>query len=50
MKQSTSGFEVSEYSDSLDLDEKNRLLKRWEDELADYSSTFIGRLIKEWIK
>ena len=43
-------FELSKYSNSLDLDEKNRLLKRWEDELADYSSAFIGRSIKEWIK
>ena len=43
-------FEVSEYSDSLDLDEKERLLKRWEDELADFSSAFIGRSFEDWIK
>ena len=43
-------FEVAEYSDSLDSDEKERLLKRWETELADFSSTFIGRSFEEWIK
>ena len=43
-------FEVSKYADSLDLDEKERLLKRWEDELADFSSAFIGQSIEDWIK
>ena len=43
-------FEVAEYSDSLDSDAKERLLKRWEAELADFSSAFIGRSFEEWIK
>jgi hypothetical protein len=43
-------FEVAEYSDSLDLDEQERLLKRREDELADFSSAFIGQSFEDWIK
>jgi hypothetical protein len=42
-------FEVTEFSDSLDLDEKDRLLKHWEAELADFSSAFIGRSFTEWL-
>ena len=42
-------FEVAEFSDSLDLDEKTRLLRRWEEELADFSSAFIGQSLKEWL-
>ena len=42
-------FELAEFSDSLDLDEKNRLLSRWEAELADFSSAFIGRSLTEWL-
>jgi hypothetical protein len=42
-------FELAEFSDSLDLDEKNRLLSRWEAELADFSSVFIGRSLTEWL-
>jgi hypothetical protein len=42
-------FELAEFSDSLDLDEKNRLLSRWKAELADFSSVFIGRSLIEWL-
>jgi hypothetical protein len=42
-------FELAEFSDSLDLDEKDRLLRRWEAELADFSSAFIGRSLTEWL-
>jgi hypothetical protein len=42
-------FEVAEFSDSLDSDEKDRLLRRWEEELADFSSAFIGRSLGEWL-
>ena len=42
-------FELSEFTDLLDADEKDRLLKRWEDELADFSSAFIGRSLEEWL-
>ena len=42
-------FEVSEFSDSLNINEKARLLKRWEAELADFSSAFIGRSLEEWV-
>jgi hypothetical protein len=38
--------EVAEFSDSLDSDEKDRL-RRWEEELADFSSAFIGRSLSE---
>jgi hypothetical protein len=42
-------FKVVEFSDSLDSDEKDRLLRRWEEELADFSSAFIGRSLEESI-
>jgi hypothetical protein len=42
-------FEVAEFSDSLDSDEKGRLLRRWEAELANFSSAFIGRPLTEWL-
>jgi hypothetical protein len=42
-------FELSEFTDQLDSEEKERLLKRWEDELADFSSAFIGRSLSEWL-
>jgi hypothetical protein len=42
-------FELSEFTDELDSDEKERLLKRWEEELADFSSAFIGRSLSEWL-
>jgi hypothetical protein len=29
-------FELSEFTDQLDFDEKERLLRRWEGELADF--------------
>jgi hypothetical protein len=41
-------FEVAEFCDSLDVDEQERLLKRWEAELADYTSAFIGRSFADW--
>ena len=42
-------FELSEYSDSLDKKDKDRLLRRWEDELAAYSEPFIGHSLSEWL-
>ena len=42
-------FEVVEYGALLDEDTRDRLLKRWEAELADYTSAFIGRSFSEWI-
>jgi len=43
-------FEVVELSDSLDEEARDRLLMRWEAELADYSSAFIGRSLTEWLE
>ena len=37
-------------SDSLDAEARERLLKRWEEELADYTSAFIGRSLTEWLE
>ncbi len=42
-------FEVAEFSNSLNSDEKARLLKRSEEELANFSSAFIGRSLEEWV-
>ena len=42
-------FEVVEVSDSLDIEARDRLLSRWEAELADYTSAFIGRSLEEWL-
>jgi hypothetical protein len=39
-------FELSEFTDQLDSDELGRLLRRWEGELADFSSAFIGRSLE----
>ncbi|KAH7346348.1 hypothetical protein BKA65DRAFT_274970 [Rhexocercosporidium sp. MPI-PUGE-AT-0058] len=43
-------FEVVEISDSLDEEARERLLRRWEVELADYTSAFIGRSVTEWLQ
>jgi hypothetical protein len=43
-------FEVVEVSDSLDEEARERLLRRWEAELTDYTSAFIGRSLKEWLE
>jgi hypothetical protein len=42
-------FEIAEFSSSLDEDAQERLLKRWEEELADYTSAFIGRSLHDWL-
>jgi hypothetical protein len=42
-------YELSEFINQLDSDEKERLLRRWEGELADFSSAFIGRSLEEWL-
>ena len=34
-------FEITEFGESLDPDEKERLLKRWEEELADFSNLLL---------
>lgn len=38
----------AEYGALLDEDTRDRLLRRWEAELADYTSAFIGRSFSEW--
>jgi hypothetical protein len=38
-----------ELSDSLDEKARERLLRRWEAELADYTSAFIGGSLTEWL-
>jgi hypothetical protein len=43
-------FKVVEVSDSLDKEARKRLLYRWEAELADYTSAFIGRSLEEWLR
>jgi hypothetical protein len=43
-------FEVVEVSDSLDEEARERLLRRWEVELSDFSSAFIGRSVTEWLE
>ena len=43
-------FEVVEVSDSLDKEVREQLLSRWEAELADYTSAFIGRSLQEWLE
>jgi hypothetical protein len=40
-------FKVVELSDSLDKEARERLLRRWEAELADYISAFISRSLEE---
>jgi hypothetical protein len=41
-------FELSEFADQLDSEEKDCLYKRWE-ELAQYSRALIGWSLDEWI-
>jgi hypothetical protein len=43
-------FELADYADSLDLDEQNRLLSRWEEEVAAHSEALIGQSLAEWVK
>jgi hypothetical protein len=43
-------FQVVELSDSLDEEARERLLRRWEAELADYTSAFISRSLTEWLE
>ena len=43
-------FELSEFADQLDLEEKDRLFKRWEEEMARCSKALIGSSLDEWIK
>jgi hypothetical protein len=43
-------YEVVELSDSLDEEAHERLLARWESELANYTSAFIGRSLSEWLE
>ncbi len=43
-------FEVDDVSDSLEEEARERLLRRWEAELADYTSAFIGRSLAEWLE
>lgn len=43
-------FELSEYSSQLDSDERDRLLKRWEEEVSQFSRALIGLSIDDWIQ
>jgi hypothetical protein len=36
-------------AESPDDDEKNRLLERWENELADFSNALIGHSLNDWL-
>ena len=42
-------FEVSELADQLDGEEKNRLFKRWEEEVTCFSRALIGLSLEEWV-
>lgn len=42
-------FEISELSDQLDEEEKDRLLARWENDVARFSSSLIGQSLEEWV-
>ena len=42
-------FELSELTSQLDMEEKERLLKRWEEELASFSSALIGSSLLDWV-
>jgi hypothetical protein len=42
-------FEVNQYSNWLDTEDKDRLLNRWEDELAAFCEAFIGHSLTEWL-
>lgn len=43
-------FEVVEVSNTLYEEARERLLRRWEEELADYTSAFISRSLTEWME
>ena len=43
-------FELSEFANQLDLEEKDRLFKRWEEEVKQCSKALIGWSLDEWIK
>ena len=42
-------FELSELGDQLDNEEKDRLFKRWESDIAQYSRALIGSSLDEWV-
>ena len=42
-------FEVSEVADELDDEEKDRLFKRWEEEVAYFSRALIGQSLDDWV-
>jgi hypothetical protein len=43
-------FELSEFADQLDSEEKDRLYKRWEEELAQHSRALVGWSLEDWIR
>jgi hypothetical protein len=43
-------YEVVELSNSLDKEARERLLARWEAELANHTSAFISRPLGEWLE
>ena len=42
-------FELSEFADQLDDEEKDRLFKRWKDDVTQYSRALIGSSLDEWV-
>jgi hypothetical protein len=42
-------YELVELSDSLDEEARDRLLARWEREVAKFSSALIGLSVTEWM-
>ena len=42
-------FKVSEVADELDDEEKDRLFKRWEEEVAHFSRALIGQSLDDWV-
>jgi hypothetical protein len=42
-------FELSEFADQFDVEERDRLFKRWEAEVAQFSRALIGVSLDDWI-
>jgi hypothetical protein len=42
-------YEVVEASDSLDEEARERLLKRWEQEVSKFTRALIGPSVTEWL-
>ena len=42
-------LELSELTDQLDNEEKDRLLRRWEDDITQYSRALISSSLDKWV-